>query len=88
VKVKSYVYWSRTDKGLLNGADLLGVGTSDENGKVPVVDGDFTYALQVTHKGYPGNPAGTVLIVKKFDEKEIEAPIAVPTDAPAQINMQ
>jgi hypothetical protein len=88
VQVKSYVYWSKTDKGYLNGADLLGVGTSDENGKVPVVDGDFTYALQVTHKSYPGNPAGTVLVVKKFDEKEIEAPVAVPTDATTVIDMQ
>jgi hypothetical protein len=88
VQVKSYIYWSKTDKGSLNGADLLGVGNSDEKGKVPVVDGDFTYALRVTHKSYPGNPAGTVLVVRKFDEKELEAPVAVPTDAPTVIDMQ
>jgi hypothetical protein len=88
VEVKSYVYWSRTDKGVLNGADLLGVGTSDADGKVPVIDGDFTYALQVTHKSYPGNPAGTVLIVKKFEEKGVVAPVAVPTDAPTVIDLQ
>ena len=88
VQVKSYVYWSRTDKGTLNGANLLGVGTSDPDGKVPVADGEFTYALQVTHKAYPGNPAGTVLIVKKFEEKDVEASVAVPPDSPTVIDMQ
>lgn len=88
VQVKSYVYWSRTDKGSLSGADLLGVGTSDEKGRVAIVDGDFTYALQITHKGYPGNPAGTVLIIKKFEDKTIEAPVAVPTNSPTLIDMQ
>lgn len=88
VQVKSYVYWSKTEKGNLEGADLLGVGISDEKGKVPVVDGDFTYALQVTHKAYPGNPAGTVLIVKRFEEKEVEAPVAIPPDSPAVVEIQ
>ncbi len=67
VRVKSYIYWSRNGTGELNKADWLGDNVSDAAGKVPVVDGDFTYAFQVT---YQGNPGGTFLIVKRFQDKE------------------
>ncbi len=88
VLVKSFVYWSKTDKGALNGADFLGVGTSDADGKVPVIDGDFTYALQVTRPEVDGKASGTILVVKKFEDKDQEAPVAVPTDGPTVIDMQ
>ncbi len=70
VRVKSYVYWSKDDDGDLNGADLLGEGISDESGRVPVIDGDFTYALKITHKATPGHQAENVLIIKRFENKE------------------
>jgi hypothetical protein len=70
VRVRSYVYWSKTDDGDLNGADLLGEGFSDETGRVPVIDGDFTYALKIQSKATPGNPAENVLIVKRFEDTE------------------
>lgn len=79
VKVKSYIYWSKSENGELNGADLLGEGTSDATGRVPLVDGDFTYAFQVARKDKNGDPAGNVLIVKRFEGNE--HPLAVPDDA-------
>ncbi len=75
-KVKTYVYWSKSDNGDLNGADFLTEGISDGNGRVPIVDGDFTYAIQVISQGSPGNPAENVLIVKRFDDKEY--PVTLP----------
>ncbi len=76
IKVKSYIYWSKSEDGKLNGADFLGEGISDDTGRVPLIDGDFTYAIQVTHKATSGHPADTVLVVKRFDDKEY--PVAVP----------
>ena len=75
-KVKTYVYWSKSDSGDLNGADFLSGGISDENGRVQVTDGDFTYAIQVISKGSPGSPAENVLIVKRFEDKEY--PVTLP----------
>jgi hypothetical protein len=69
-KVKSYVFWSKTDEGELNGADFLGEGTSDKTGRVRVTDGDFTYALKIDRQASPGNPAENVLIIKRFEDKE------------------
>ncbi len=76
IKVKSYIYWSKSADGKLNGADFLGEGISDDTGRVPVTDGDFTYAIQVTQKATSGHPADTVLIVKRFEDKEY--PLTVP----------
>lgn len=73
VKVKSYIYWSKTDDGDLNGADFLGEGTTDETGRIPVVDGEFTYAFQIFRKATSSNSAGTVLVVKRFEDKEYPA---------------
>ena len=70
VRVRSYIYWSKDEDGNLNSADLLGEGISDESGRVPVIDGDFTYALKITHKATPGHPAENVLIIKRFENKE------------------
>jgi len=70
VRVKSYVYWSKDDDGDLKGADFLGEGISDDSGRVPVIDGDFTYALKIISQATPGNPAENVLIVKRFEDKE------------------
>lgn len=78
VKVRSYIYWSKSEDGKLNGADLLGEGISDDTGRVPIIDGDFTYAIQVTHKATAGHPADTVLVVKRFEDKEY--PVTVPDD--------
>ncbi len=78
VRVKSYVYWSKTDQGDLNGADFLDEGTSDATGRVPILDGDFTYAFQLTHKVAPGKPVDSVLVVKRFEDKEY--PVTVPND--------
>ena len=75
-KVKTYVYWSKLEDGELNGADLLGEGISDESGRVPVVDGDFTYAIQIKTKATPENKAENVLVVKRFEDKEY--PVTVP----------
>lgn len=75
-KVKTYVYWSKSDNGDLNGADFLGEGISDATGRVPIVDGDFTYAIQVIHKASAGSPAENVMIVKRFEDKEY--PVTVP----------
>src|ERR1035441_2868822 len=55
IRVKSYVYWSKNDDGDLNGADFLGEGITDETGRIPVVDGDFTYAFQILRKATAGN---------------------------------
>jgi len=76
VSVKTYVYWSKTAQGDLNGADLLSEGTSDENGRVPVIDGDLTYAIQVAYKASAGKPAHTVLVLKHFEDKEY--PVTLP----------
>lgn len=73
VKVKSYIYWSKTDDGDLNGADFLGEGITDETGRVPVIDGDFTYAFKINRKATSGNSAGSVLVVKRFEDKEYPA---------------
>jgi hypothetical protein len=78
VRVKSYVYWSKTDDGDLNGADLLAEGTTDETGRIPVIDGDFIYAFQVIRKATLGHKAETVLIVNRFEDKEY--PVTVPDD--------
>ncbi len=75
VQVKSYIYWSKTDDGDLNGSDFLSEGTSDETGRVPVMDGDFIYAFQVTPKTVDGNKAATVLIVRRFEGKEYPATV-------------
>jgi hypothetical protein len=73
VRVKSYIYWSKDDDGDLSGADFLDEGTTDATGRVPVVDGDFTYAFKIIRKATPGNSAGTVLVVKRFEDKEYPA---------------
>lgn len=73
VHVRSYVFWSKSDNGDLNGADLLNEGSTDATGRVPVVDGDFTYAFQIDYKAAPGKKAGTVLVVKRFADKEYPA---------------
>ncbi len=78
VRVKSYVYWSKSDNGDLNGSDFLGDGISDATGRVPVIDGDFIYAFQMTPQAASGNKAATVLVVKRFDSKEY--PVTVPLD--------
>jgi hypothetical protein len=75
VQVKSYIYWSKSDDGDLNGSDFLSEGTSDETGRVPVVDGDFIYAFQVTPKSTDGIKAATVLIVRRFEGKEYPATV-------------
>ncbi len=76
IQVKSYIYWSKSDDGDLNGSDFLSEGTSDATGRVPVMDGDFIYAFQVTPKTADGTKAATVLIVRRFDSKEY--PVTVP----------
>ena len=73
VKVRSFVYWSKNDDGGLNGADFLEEGMTDETGRVPVADGDFTYAFQIEYKAVPGKKASTVLVVKRFEDKEYPA---------------
>lgn len=73
VRVKSYIYWSKTDDGDLNGADFLGEGTTDETGRVRVMDGDFIYAFQIFHKAASSHSTGTVLVVKRFEDKEYPA---------------
>jgi hypothetical protein len=75
-RVKAYVYWSKSDDGDLNGADFLNEGISDATGRVPIMDGDFTYAIRVVSKGSPGMPAENVLIVKRFEDREY--PVTVP----------
>jgi hypothetical protein len=62
----------------LNGSDFLGDGISDATGRVPVIDGDFIYAFQMTPQAASGNKAATVLVVKRFDSKEY--PVTVPLD--------
>ncbi len=69
-RVRTYIYWSKLENGELNGADFLGEGISDENGRVPLVDGDFTYAIQIKTEATDGNPAENVLIVKRLEDKE------------------
>jgi hypothetical protein len=76
VHVKSYVYWSQSDHGNLDGSDFLSSGTSDATGRIPVTDGDFIYAFQVTPPGSDGNKAATLLVVKRFESKEY--PVTVP----------
>jgi hypothetical protein len=73
VQVKSYVYWSKSDHGNLDGSDFLSVGTSDETGRIPVMDGDFIYAFQITPRDASGNKAPTMLVVRRFDSKEYSA---------------
>ncbi len=77
VNVKSYVYWSKADDGNLNGSDFLSEGTSDATGRVPVMDGDFIYAFQLTPPA-AGNKTATVLVVRRFDSKEY--PVTVPLE--------
>ena len=79
IRVKSYVYWSQTDQGVLIGADFLGDGTSDENGRIQVIDGDYTYAFQVSRKADSGNPAGMALVVKRLEDTEY--PVTLPDDS-------
>ncbi|HTC21146.1 MAG TPA: hypothetical protein VK859_09880 [bacterium] len=76
VHVKSYVYWSQSDHGNLDGSDFLSSGISDATGRIPVTDGDFIYAFQVTPPGSDGNKAATLLVVKRFESKEY--PVTVP----------
>ena len=73
VHVKSYVFWSRDDDGDLSGGDPLTEGSTDATGRFPVVDGDFTYAFQIDTKAAPGKKAGTVLVVKRFEDKDYPA---------------
>jgi hypothetical protein len=75
-KVKTYVYWSTSDNGELNDSDFLDEGTSDKTGRVAVADGDFTYAIKVTYKATHEKPAQTVIVLKRFEEKEY--PVFVP----------
>jgi len=73
VHVKSYVFWSKNDDGDLNGSDFLTEGLTDDTGRFPVVDGDFTYAFEIDTAAAPGKKAGTVLVVKRFEDKEYPA---------------
>lgn len=76
IKVKTFIYWSKSEDGQLNGAEFLGEGISDDTGRVPVTDGDFTYAIQVSRNATSGHPADKVLIVKRFEDREY--PVTVP----------
>ena len=51
VEVKSYIFWSNTNHCCMPiAAESLGVGTTDAEGKVDVIDGDFLYGFEVQKK--------------------------------------
>ena len=51
VSVDSYMFWSSDNHcGVLSGADWLGKGVSDDDGRVRIPDGDFEYALTIEKK--------------------------------------
>lgn len=51
--VESYMFWSSYNHcGALSGADWLGKGVSDREGRVRIADGDFEYALKINKRYY------------------------------------
>lgn len=53
VKVKSYMFWSRSNHcGYPQGADLLAEETSDKEGRVAIPDGEFEYLLEFEKELY------------------------------------
>jgi len=63
LRISAYMFWSnRNHCGFLNGAEILRVASSDEEGRVVVPDGDFKYAFKLDYGSHyvftdpPSNP--------------------------------
>jgi hypothetical protein len=75
VKVSSYIYWSSSNHcGHLSGADPLGDGVSDSEGRLKIPDGDIEYAFKIDKHHYwlknPKSPAFPERLVTHLQSDE------------------
>lgn len=73
VRVASFMFWSASNHcGILSGAKPLGEGTSDQDGRVTVADGDFEYAfsLDLLGRHYALKDTGSFSFTNREDADE------------------